>query len=91
MELSRAIIITPRKNCPNCKVEKVHYSFTDDFQLIIQPITNQDWQCPKCEKEFCSNCFKVDHKGEGSTLFCPNCKEKLRFPNGAEYHPCELN
>jgi len=36
--------------------------------------------CPLCKKEFCGNCFLEIPEGDGRTIKCPGCKEKLNLP-----------
>jgi len=39
-----------------------------------------DYDCPECEKGFCSRCFISMPELDGSVAKCPHCEVVLRFP-----------
>lgn len=65
-------VLYPR-DCPNC----------------TSPAGQQgcDYTCPKCRQGFCSHCYRTDHKGDGTYVFCPHCGEKLQIPSNPKCHP----
>jgi hypothetical protein len=46
-----------------------------------------DYRCPSCRGKFCSHCYKTDPRGDGTFVFCPNCKIKLYFPETPQSAP----
>jgi len=60
------LIVVSQRVCPNCS---------------WQPSKEgNNYECPKCGKGFCSQCYKIVIEGDGSFVKCPLCGQVLYFP-----------